>query len=117
MTMGSNIVVMNEGSLCKLEHHLIFMMTHKNIFVAQFIGDPGMNIITLKSGMKIGFRPRNIHINNEDVVVNEKEDSILQGTILATENHGSERLYYVDVKIGKIYTKMHIVLCCNQELR
>ncbi len=105
MTMGSNIVVMNEGIIMQIGTPSDIHDDPQNIFVAQFIGDPGMNIITLKSGMKIGFRPRNIHINNEDVVVNEKEDSILQGTILATENHGSERLYYVDVKIGKIYIK------------
>ena len=105
MTMGTHIVVMNEGIVMQFGAPTEIHDDPKNVFVAKFIGDPGMNIITLPSGMKIGCRPRNVHIITEDIVVNPKEDTILSGTVLATENHGSERLHFVDINLGKIYIK------------
>jgi sn-glycerol 3-phosphate transport system ATP-binding protein len=105
MTMGTNIVVMNEGKVMQSGTPTEIHDDPKNTFVAQFIGDPGMNILDLKDGNKIGFRPRNVYIINEELNFDPKVDTKLKGTVTAVENHGSERLYFVDLGFGKIYVK------------
>lgn len=104
MTMGDNIVVMNEGIIEQVGSPVEIHDEPNCVFVAQFIGDPGMNIITLDNDKKIGFRPRNINFEDED---HPYKDSYirLDGAILAIENHGSEFLYFVDIGFGKIYIK------------
>jgi len=103
MTMGDNIVVMNEGVIMQVGTPISIHDEPENVFVAQFIGDPGMNIVKFND-QYLGFRPRNIHFINEDINVGPK-DLILDGKILSIENHGSEKLYYIDIKLGKIYLK------------
>lgn len=104
MTMGDNIVVMNQGVVKQIGTPIEIYDEPNCVFVAQFIGDPGMNIINLKDGKKIGFRPRNINFVNEDNVPKDG-DCVIRGEILAVENHGSEFLYFVDIGLGKIYIK------------
>lgn len=104
MTMGDNIVVMNEGLIMQTGTPTEIHDEPANVFVAQFIGDPGMNIVKLKNQTFIGFRPRNIHFVGADIVAN-KDDLILKGEVLALENHGSEKLYFIDIGISKIYLK------------
>lgn len=104
MTMGDNIVVMNEGVIEQTGTPSAIHDEPESVFVAQFIGDPGMNIVELPSKDKIGFRPRNVYINNPDILIND-DDIIKEGTILSIENQGSERLYYVDLGMGKVYIK------------
>lgn len=110
MTMADNIVVMDEGVVKQIGTPVEIHDEPSCVFVAQFIGDPGMNVLTLSSGNKVGFRPRNIMFVNEEI---DEEDSIYcKGTILARENHGSERLYFVDIKVGKLYLK-----CSEKSIR
>ena len=101
MTMGDNIVVMNEGVIEQVGTPMEIHDEPNCVFVAQFIGDPGMNIIVLDNGKRIGFRPRNIHFVDEEHPVREGDVDIT-GAVLAIENHGSEFLYYIDIGIGKI---------------
>ena len=110
MTMGDNIVVMDEGVVKQVGTPLEIHDEPSCVFVAQFIGDPGMNVVTLPSGNKVGFRPRNIHFEDSDV--REEEVCYYKGKLLARENHGSERLYFVDIGIGKIYLK-----CSEKQIR
>lgn len=104
MTMGDNIVVMNEGVIEQIGSPVEIHDEPNCVYVAQFIGDPGMNILTLENGKKIGFRPRNISFVNEEHPVKEG-DVCLEGYVLAIENHGSEFLYYINIGLGKIYIK------------
>ncbi len=104
MTMGDNIVVMNEGVIAQVGTPIEIHDEPNCVFVAQFIGDPGMNIITLHDGKKIGFRPRNIEFAHENQVLKDNDIKV-NVQVLAIENHGSEFLYYVDMGIGKIYIK------------
>ncbi len=104
MTMGDNIIVMNEGIVVQSGTPTEIHDEPNCIFVAQFIGDPGMNIIHLPSGNNIGFRPRNIQFLTEDIS-RKPEDVIIKGSVLAMENHGSERLYFVDITLENIYIK------------
>ncbi|MDD4000873.1 MAG: ABC transporter ATP-binding protein [Bacilli bacterium] len=104
MTMGDNIVVMNEGIIMQVGDPLEIHDEPNCVFVAQFIGDPGMNIITLNNDKKIGFRPRNINFISQDNLLTA-DDCLIKGNVLAIENHGSEFLYYIDIGLGKIYIK------------
>lgn len=104
MTMGDNIVVMNEGVIEQIGTPIEIHDEPNCVFVAQFIGDPGMNIITLNNGKKIGFRPRNINFTSDEHQAKD-DDCLIKGTVLAIENHGSEFLYYIDIGLGKIYIK------------
>jgi sn-glycerol 3-phosphate transport system ATP-binding protein len=104
MTMGDNIVVMDEGVVKQVGTPLEIHDEPSCVFVAQFIGDPGMNIITLGSGNKVGFRPRNIAFAKDDEA-RDADTCYASGTVLAIENHGSEMLYFVDIGVGKCYIK------------
>ena len=104
MTMGDNIVVMNEGVIEQIGTPMEIHDEPNCVFVAQFIGDPGMNILVLDNGKRIGFRPRNIHFVDEEHPVKDGDVEIT-GEVLAIENHGSEFLYYIDIGIGKTYIK------------
>lgn len=104
MTMGDNIVVMDKGVIKQSGSPFEIHDDPNCVFVAQFIGDPGMNIIDLKSKKKIGFRPRNVAFLSDDVKV-DTDDIVVEGTVLAVENQGSERLYYLSVGNAKIYIK------------
>lgn len=105
MTMGDNIVVMDQGLIMQVGTPTEIHDEPNCVFVAQFIGDPGMNVLSLPSKRRIGFRPRNVSILNEDVAYDKAKDVLFQGEVLAIENHGSERLYFLDIGIGHIYIK------------
>ena len=102
MTMGDYIVCMSEGVIKQTGTPTKIHDDPDNVFVAQFIGDPGMNIITLSSGNKVGIRPRMANI-----VTNTTDNSLLyfDGIIFTHENHGGEQLYSVKIKDSTIFVK------------
>ena len=63
MTMGTNIVVMNEGRIMQQGTPTEIHNDPNCVFVARFIGDPGMNIIPCPSGLQVGFRPRDVQFD------------------------------------------------------
>ena len=102
MTMGDNIVVMNEG---KIMQHGTPTEIHNNpscVFVARFVGDPGMNIVTVNEKYSIGFRPRDVIFD-----CNEESDDkiVIRGRIMSFENHGSEYLYQVEFNGKTVFVK------------
>jgi sn-glycerol 3-phosphate transport system ATP-binding protein len=56
MTMGDSIAVMNEGALIQRGTPDEIYSDPADIFTAQFIGDPGMNILDMSGGISLGFR-------------------------------------------------------------
>ncbi len=103
MTMGDNIIVMDEGVIKQSGTPEEIHDEPNCVFVAQFIGDPGMNIIKLPSKKHIGIRPRSVFL---DFTVDiDKDDIVIDGEVLALENHGSERLYFIKINGTQIYIK------------
>ncbi len=102
MTMGDNIVVMNQGKIMQQGSPTEIHNNPSCTFVAQFIGDPGMNILHCESGYKVGFRPRDVLFDvcdaNEDTIV-------IKNKIANFENHGSEFLYLLSNDNQKIFVK------------
>ncbi len=101
MTMGDKIVIMDHGNIMQAGTPWEIYHDPRNVFVAQFIGDPGMNIISLASGGSFGFRPRKVLFEKP-----QGFDGItFRGMILTREILGSEVLYCISTGFGKIMVK------------
>ena len=114
MTLADKIVVLNEGKIIQIGSPHKLYNYPKNLFVAEFIGTPKMNILNCikKEGhiyldknkktniktkkenvFKLGIRPDNIEIC-------KFEKNILSGHIKFCEYLGSEQYVYVDCGIN-----------------
>lgn len=108
MTMGDQIVVMSEGVIQQVASPMELYNNPKNLFVAQFIGSPAMNILQLKNSNEfvIGFRPETAVIKPAAEDFRMEEDHVkLQGRITSREILGSEVLYYVKAEENQIIIK------------
>jgi len=117
MTMADRIVIMKDGYIQQVGTPEQVYRTPANIFVAQFIGAPSMNIMDgsvtdgqimlgaaalpisaaqLAEGtmVKIGIRP-------DDLVIGSA-DPLLQGTVSLREPLGPETLLYLQSDMGEI---------------
>ena len=117
MTLADKIVVINQGEIIQEGSPRELFNKPKNLFVAEFIGTPKMNILNciIKRGYiylngrkdiktnikktddkinKIGFRPNKVSIC-------EKEKGLLTGEVKFIEYLGSEQFIYVDCGIGE----------------
>ncbi len=122
MTLADKIVVLNEGRIIQIGSPHKLYNYPENLFVAEFIGTPKMNILncikkegyiyldknkktnikTKKENIsKLGIRPDNIEIC-------KYEKNILSGLIKFCEYLGSEQYVYVDCGIndGLIIVKL-----------
>ena len=114
MTLADKIVVLNEGKIIQIGSPHKLYNSPKNLFVAEFIGTPKMNILKCfkkegyiyldknkktniktkkESIFKLGIRPDNIEIC-------KSEKNILSGHIKFCEYLGSEQYVYVDCGIN-----------------
>ena len=114
MTLADKIVVLNEGKIIQIGSPHKLYNYPKNLFVAEFIGTPKMNILNCikkegyiyldknkktniktkkESIFKLGIRPDNIEIC-------KSEKNILSGHIKFCEYLGSEQYVYVDCGIN-----------------
>ena len=114
MTLADKIVVLNEGKIIQIGSPHKLYNYPKNLFVAEFIGTPKMNILncikkeghiyldknkktniktTKENISKLGIRPDNIEIC-------KFEKNILSGHIKFCEYLGSEQYVYVDCGIN-----------------
>ena len=100
--MGTNVVILDKGKVMQQGKPSEVHNDPNCVFVAKFIGDPGMNIIECSNGYKIGFRPRDVIFDYgrhdlDTIIINDKINSF--------ENHGSEFLYLVNMDDQKIFVK------------
>lgn len=102
MTLADKIVILNNGNVEQVGAPDEIYNNPSNIFVAEFIGVPKMNILrngiesllnnlNLKSGTYLGIRPEHIHTNGDgEIKLDIKVDLI--------ENLGSEKIIYATFK-------------------
>ncbi|AMA71513.1 MULTISPECIES: ABC transporter ATP-binding protein [Aneurinibacillus] len=110
MTMGDQIVVMNQGKIQQVASPIDLYSMPENLFVAQFIGSPPMNIVKIRNHpfCVVGFRPEKAKI---DVQNRNGQATVLdigltfEGTLVSREILGSEMLYYVQVNQERIVVK------------
>ena len=97
LTMATDIVVMKNGVIMQHGTPQEVYRNPQNIFVAQFIGDPGMNVIKTKNGNYIGVKPRALR------PVKEQEGGLeLTGKVLTREFLGVDYQYTLDIGIGNV---------------
>lgn len=97
MAMADTIILMEKGEIQQEGSPEEIYNDPNNVFTAQFIGTPPMNILALgRDGIQIGFRP-------EKTVLSYKAPSgayVRQGAISTREMLGSETLYKIDFSNG-----------------
>ena len=117
MTLADKIVVINQGEIIQVGSPRELFNQPKNLFVAEFIGTPKMNVLSckIKKGFvylkskkdiktnikktddkvdKIGFRP-------DKVSICDKEKGSLSGEIKFIEYLGAEQFLHVDCGINE----------------
>lgn len=105
MTMGDQIVVMNEGEIMQKASPFELYQQPANLFVAQFIGSPAMNILPTDKE-SIGFRPEKAMLTAGSArTIQPAAGFVDHGRIVAREILGSDVLYYVSGRAGKIIAR------------
>ncbi len=124
MTLADKIVIMNNGNIEQFGNPDDIYNNPKNIFVAEFIGNPKMNILKIKTNdiinkntfrlfgklvkfenlalkqeLYVGIRPEDILFENNDNEISVKV------TIDLIENLGSEKIIYSHINDTEIRIK------------
>ena len=110
LTMATDIVIMSDGKLMQQGSPEEVYENPNNIFVAQFIGDPGMNVLKLSEGGFVGFKPRAAVLGHAATGLN------LTGTVLTCEYMGYEDLLTVDLGFGNIVIRSRQRVASGTEL-
>ena len=105
MSMADKIVIMNKGKIMQIGSPKKIYQNPKNIFVAQFIGSPCMNILDIKNDIKFGFRPEKATL--ESINIDGKNDDVfsLFGKVVTKEVLGNETIYCLSVLNREIRVK------------
>lgn len=115
MSMGTNIVLMHKGKIMQQGTPYKIYHDPDNVFTAQFIGTPPMNILDLSClvyentpfahAAYLGFRPEYAQLlrNGQNP---EGKGLMLQGKIATHEMLGTETLYKIDTDYGRVQVKM-----------
>ena len=102
MSMGTKIILMNKGVIQQEASPRDIYHDPENLFTAQFIGSPQMNVIRFgDSKACYGFRPEKVHVHNEP----GQYFYVRKGTIVTKEMLGSETIYQVRYDGNSIMAK------------
>lgn len=113
MSMGDKIVVLNKGEIMQIDSPIDLYNYPKNLFSAQFIGTPPMNIFKRESAQKyllnadeninyMGFRPEDGKLSKTRPKTSE---FIFAGEIISSEVLGSEIVYLISTRFGDMQVK------------
>ena len=105
MSMADTIILMDKGVIQQQASPEVIYEDPNNIFTAQFIGTPPMNVLPMEGGCFVGYRP-------EKVTLTTAEGPLAEGfygqkaRIVTREMLGSETLYKVLLEEEKGHTVM-----------
>ncbi len=115
MSMGTDIVLLNQGEIQQFDTPHNIYTYPKNIFTAEFIGTPPMNVISAacleESHMPakttaVGFRPE--HVSPVAENAEPSPDYLyITGRLITHEMLGSEVLYRLETPWGKLNMKLY----------
>mgnify|MGYP002550452709 CR=1 FL=1 len=115
MSMGTQIVLMNKGKIMQCGTPHTIYHDPDNVFTAQFIGTPPMNILKqnqvhyehlpVENSCYLGFRPEYVTFY-EDVPDEKQKGLIIDGKVITHEMLGIETLYKIDTCYGRIQAKI-----------
>ena len=124
MTLGDRIAVMRDGIVQQLGTPDDIYTRPANLFVAQFIGSPAMNVITAARGSSgLMAHGQNLPLSAEDAAALQAgqisdvvyglrpeslrfADSGLSGTLRMVEPTGPETYAYVDTAVGDLVVRV-----------
>ena len=112
MSMGTHIVLMHQGKIMQQGTPYEIYHNPDNVFTAQFIGTPPMNILEMNRDFNIdscpylqaayaGFRPEYVRLLRDGEKA-EENGLRLTGTVITHEMLGTEILYKIDTAYGRI---------------
>ena len=107
MTLADRIVVLDDGKIIQVGTPRQLYKNPANLFVAQFIGSPKMNIINynrltnsflrnITSDKHLEVIPHKFGIRPEHIKVNSKSQSVIKGKIDVIEYLGADSFLFVD---------------------
>jgi multiple sugar transport system ATP-binding protein len=127
MTLADRIVVLQTGVIEQIGTPLELYRHPANLFVAQFIGSPKMNVVAATSesgklvfgnGTRAAFgtlpeKTAQLGVRPERIALTEAEQGVLSGTIEVMEHLGSDSNAYVDVPEVGLFTVRIVGLADN----
>lgn len=107
MTLADRIVVLDDGKIIQVGTPRELYQNPANLFVAQFIGSPRMNIINssdfttsaiddISSNKQLGVVPQKLGIRPEHIKIDSKRQSAINGKIDVIEYLGADSFLFVD---------------------
>jgi sn-glycerol 3-phosphate transport system ATP-binding protein len=103
MSMADDIVLMDKGRIMQQAPPEAIYHDPDNIFTAQFIGSPSMNIFPFGShGYRFGFRSERAVLSRD---LTSSGGFTWRGRIITREMLGSETLYQVMIRQGSLMVK------------
>ncbi|RAP76616.1 ABC transporter ATP-binding protein [Paenibacillus montanisoli] len=106
MTMATNIVIFNNGSIMQQGTPKEVYENPANLFVATFIGDPGMNTVELPKIGTIGYRAHKVKLTKSA----NFHGIQAAGMVMTKEMLGMDHLYRIATGLGTVLMK------CEEEL-
>lgn len=101
MSMADTIVLMNKGRIQQKGSPEEIYDDPCNVFTAQFIGTPPMNLLEMENGCKLGYRPEAIELVRRD----PPAGYCPVGSIITREMLGAETHYKVRMAQGDVMVK------------
>lgn len=105
MTLADKIVVLRDGLIEQIGSPRELYERPDNVFVAQFIGSPKMNILEAASAPGFGVPPLNaskVGVRPEHLSIVASDEGDLVGTVLVTEYTGASSLLHVALDNGEV---------------
>jgi sn-glycerol 3-phosphate transport system ATP-binding protein len=113
MSMGDEIVVMNKGVVQQVDSPMQLYHEPSNLFTAQFIGNPAMNIVPYHAGLGLSVESQPADIGHlgfraEHALLGAGESTeglTLEGEMVTRESLGSETIYQIRSEAGLFFAK------------
>ena len=113
MSMADTIILMDHGEIQQMAPPEVIYNDPNNVFTAQFIGTPPMNIHSMKDGKtQIGYRPEKILLSCEK----GQWQFCRKAKILTREMLGSETLYKLQVQNADLNGGTATVMAKSQDM-
>ena len=99
--MADTIVLMNKGEIQQKGSPEEIYDDPNNVFTAQFIGTPPMNLLAMENGCRLGYRPEVARLRRGPAA----KGYCAAGSIVTREMLGSETHYKVRLQDGDVMVK------------
>ncbi|MEL6571796.1 MAG: ABC transporter ATP-binding protein [Pseudomonadota bacterium] len=96
MTLADRIVVLKDGQIMQVGSPRELYESPENLFVAQFIGSPKMNILPSTDGLPTTDGAAKIGIRPEHITITSAGHGECDGTVQVSEYLGADYFHYID---------------------